>query len=122
MRALLLITGLAGLALLTACAPSSDDVANRQAVQHTSDQQTCSGYGFTPGTDAFANCMMSTSQNRTAQEQIQRQQNTTIDANQHLLSASRNGNTQYPVCTAGSLRSRWDAANMAWSGQNCREK
>jgi len=31
------------------------------------DQRQCTGYGFAPGTDAFANCMMTTSQQRDAQ-------------------------------------------------------
>lgn len=35
--------------------------------QRGADRQTCSGYGFTPGTDAFAHCMMETSQQRDAQ-------------------------------------------------------
>jgi hypothetical protein len=35
--------------------------------QRAMDQQQCSGYGFTPGSDAFANCMMHTSQQRDAQ-------------------------------------------------------
>jgi hypothetical protein len=32
------------------------------------DQQSCAGFGFQPGTDAFANCMMQTSQQRAAQD------------------------------------------------------
>jgi hypothetical protein len=35
--------------------------------QRAMDQQTCSGYGFTVGTDAFANCMMRISQQRDAE-------------------------------------------------------
>jgi tRNA pseudouridine32 synthase/23S rRNA pseudouridine746 synthase/23S rRNA pseudouridine1911/1915/1917 synthase len=35
--------------------------------QRAMDQRQCTGYGFTPGTDAFANCMMNTSQQRDAQ-------------------------------------------------------
>ncbi len=36
--------------------------------QRAADQQGCIGYGFTPGTDAFAHCMMTTAQQRSAQE------------------------------------------------------
>jgi Flp pilus assembly protein TadD len=36
--------------------------------QRAMDQQKCAGYGFTPDTVAFANCMMSTSQQRDAQQ------------------------------------------------------
>jgi hypothetical protein len=35
--------------------------------QRAMDQRQCTGYGFTPATDAFANCMMNTSQQRDAQ-------------------------------------------------------
>lgn len=35
--------------------------------QRAMDQQQCSGYGFAPGSDAFANCLMRTSQQRDAQ-------------------------------------------------------
>ena len=35
--------------------------------QRAMDQRQCAGYGFTPGTDAFANCMISTSQQRDSQ-------------------------------------------------------
>jgi hypothetical protein len=35
--------------------------------QRAMDQQQCSGYGFSPGSDAFANCMMKTTQQRDAQ-------------------------------------------------------
>ena len=39
------------------------------------DMQACSGYGFKPGTPEYANCMMQTAQNRSAQEAAsQRQQ------------------------------------------------
>jgi hypothetical protein len=36
--------------------------------QRAMDQQKCAGYGFQPETVAFANCMMSTSQQRDAQQ------------------------------------------------------
>jgi len=35
--------------------------------QRAVDPRQCSGYGFAPGTDAFANCMMNASQQRDAQ-------------------------------------------------------
>lgn len=36
--------------------------------QRAMDQQKCLGYGFQPGTDAFAHCMMATTQQREAQQ------------------------------------------------------
>ena len=47
--------------LLAACGPSP-------AEQHAMDEQKCSGFGFPPGTDAFANCMMKTTQQREADQ------------------------------------------------------
>ena len=38
------------------------------------DQQQCGEYGFTAGTDAFAQCMMGISQQRAAQEAADRRQ------------------------------------------------
>ena len=49
---------LAGLA--SGCGPSAQE-------QRAMDQQQCAGYGFQPGTDAFANCLMSAAQHRDAQ-------------------------------------------------------
>jgi len=46
----LLIAAAIGAAALTACA-SPEEI-------HAMDQRTCSGYGFQPGTDNYANCMM----------------------------------------------------------------
>ncbi|SUX30652.1 hypothetical protein [Chromobacterium vaccinii] len=46
----LLIAAAIGAAALTACA-SPEEI-------RAMDQRTCSGYGFHPGTDTYANCMM----------------------------------------------------------------
>jgi metal-dependent amidase/aminoacylase/carboxypeptidase family protein len=51
----------AGLLLLAACGPTAEE-------QRAMDQQTCAGYGFAPGSEAMANCMMKTSQQRQAQQ------------------------------------------------------
>lgn len=53
-RSLCLAAGCA--AFLGACASSEE--------LHARDQQTCQGYGFTAGTDAFAKCMMTADQKR----------------------------------------------------------
>ena len=45
-----LVAGLGSAALLAGCASPAEVAA--------ADRQTCAGYGFAPGTDAFANCMM----------------------------------------------------------------
>ena len=38
------------------------------AAQHANDQNACYGYGFQPGTDGFARCMMGTAAQRQAQQ------------------------------------------------------
>jgi hypothetical protein len=51
--------------LSTGCGPSP-------AEQHALDQQKCAGFGFAPGSDAFAHCMMTVSQQREAQDAADR--------------------------------------------------
>jgi hypothetical protein len=53
------------LPLLASCGLPPEQQA---AADHLADQQRCSGFGFTSGTDGFANCMMTTDQNGKAQE------------------------------------------------------
>ncbi|HTZ66990.1 MAG TPA: hypothetical protein VMB83_05905 [Roseiarcus sp.] len=63
----LTILGLVALAGLLAGCNSQD--------QQKLDMQACSGYGFKPGTNEYATCMMQTAQNRAAQQAAnQRQQ------------------------------------------------
>jgi hypothetical protein len=52
---------LAPLVLMAGCGPSPEE-------QRAMDQQSCAGYGFPPGSDAFATCMMKTAQQRAAQQ------------------------------------------------------
>jgi hypothetical protein len=59
-------------ALLASCAPSPEEQAAAAAAQHSADQNKCYGYGFQPGTDAFARCMMSTATQRDAQQAADR--------------------------------------------------
>jgi hypothetical protein len=46
--------------LLTGCGPNP-------AEQRAMDQQKCGSYGFNPGTEAFADCMMTVTQQREAE-------------------------------------------------------
>jgi hypothetical protein len=52
-------------ALLVSCGPSNEESA---AASRASHQQKCGGFGFAPGTNGFANCMMSSDQNDQAQQ------------------------------------------------------
>lgn len=49
------------LALVAGCGPTAEE-------QHLMDQQKCSGFGYTAGSEAFANCMMTVAQQRQAEE------------------------------------------------------
>lgn len=67
---------LAGACALTALAGCIDPEQ-----QLALDRQQCAGFGFTPGTDAFAGCMMRITQQRQAEAaaaERQRQQNQAI--------------------------------------------
>jgi cell division septum initiation protein DivIVA len=54
--------------LLAACGPTPEQLAAAAAAQHASDQNRCFSYGFQPGTDGFAHCMMNTAAQREAQQ------------------------------------------------------
>jgi hypothetical protein len=53
-----------GALLMTACV-TPDEMRNRQAA---SDRMECKGYGFTPGTELYAQCRMNLTQNREARQ------------------------------------------------------
>jgi hypothetical protein len=61
-----------GFVLLAAC------VSPEQ--QRAADQQQCVGFGFAPGTDAFANCMLRISQQRQSEIAAQQRQQQQLDA------------------------------------------
>ena len=55
-------------ALLAACGPTPEQQAASAAAQHADDQNRCFSYGFHPGTDDFAHCMMNTAAQREAKQ------------------------------------------------------
>jgi hypothetical protein len=61
------IAALGGLLLLNGCVPSPEEQAAAAAQQRAADQSQCSGFGFKPDTDAFAQCMMTLSTKRDEQ-------------------------------------------------------
>ncbi|HTW27443.1 MAG TPA: hypothetical protein VME92_09980 [Acetobacteraceae bacterium] len=69
MRAIARLVGLAvvavGMTGLAGCGPTAEE-------QRAMDQQRCYGYGFQPGSEAFANCLMKTEQHREAQQAADR--------------------------------------------------
>ena len=86
--------------------------------QHALDQQTCAGYGFIPGTDAFAHCMMNTADKRDAIALAKQQQ----QANYRLPSLQRSGDTRFPVCSAASPNTNLDITTNTWYGSDCRSR
>lgn len=52
-------------------------------MDHATDQRACNGFGFRPGTDAYANCMMQQAVLR--EEEVQRQ----MDRSQFERATSR---------------------------------
>lgn len=86
--------------------------------QHAADQAKCAGYGYQPGTDQFANCMMKVDTRREDKAAAQAQS----DADMKAQSIRRNGDTRFPVCSASNMDANLDTVNNAWYGPNCREK
>jgi hypothetical protein len=66
------IACLGTLAVLAACGPTPEQLAAMQAAQHAADQNRCFSYGFQPGTDGMAQCMMNTAAQREAQQAADR--------------------------------------------------
>lgn len=61
------------LAMLSGCGPSAGEL-------RAMDTQRCAGFGFAPGTDGFASCMMSSTQQREAQDAADRRTSMVIQA------------------------------------------
>lgn len=56
--------------LLTACV-SAEDQARMEAAQRSADRAECESIGFTPGTDAFAECLLKLREIRSQDRQTQ---------------------------------------------------
>lgn len=106
--------------LLAGCAAGLTPEQRRAA-----DQQTCAGYGFQPGSESFANCMMQTAQRRqdAAQRAQQAQRNQQMQSDYiRMMSIQRNGDKRFPVCNAATPGARLDVPNGAWYAPGCRER
>lgn len=111
MRTHFLFPMLVSLVLAAACGAARAD-------PHDDDQKRCAGYGFKPGSDEFAKCMMKLDGER--REKADKAGDD--DARMKALSIKRNGDTRYKVCSAAMLDANLDTLNNAWYGPNCREK
>ena len=95
------------------------------------DQSQCYAFGFEPGTDAFAECMMGLHQQRAvaqANSNLYRQAQLTDqnrrEARQDLYrmaSLQRSGDTRFPVCGPSS-EGGMDRRTMTWFGPDCRAR
>lgn len=107
-----------GMLLLAGCADLARmDAAQKQA-QMDAFRQKCTDYGYTPGTDRFADCMMQ--QDNQAAYERQRKQD--LDARKRALSLQRSGDTRFPVCGAASPGASLDAMGGFWYGDDCRAR
>jgi hypothetical protein len=84
--------------LLCACGPTPEQQAAAAAAQRAEDQNKCNGYGFQPGTDAFAHCMMTTATQREAQQAADRRmaavQQATTDRQNAAVKAAKDAADQ----------------------------
>jgi hypothetical protein len=94
--------GIAALALAACVSPEE-----RAAM----DRQRCAGFGFAPGTDGFANCMMQATQQREAEQA----------ARQRQAEQNRVISQQMEADRAAAARARGDAAAEADRSRFMRE-
>ncbi len=96
------------------------------------DRGQCDGYGFQPGTDAFAQCMMDVAQHREQMQQdrrlalqsqlaLQNQERMFQQERDKSLSLERSGDKRFPVCGA-SINGGFDPRAGSWYGPNCRAR
>ena len=98
--------------LLSACVAAPTAAEKRAA-----NQQKCSDYGYAPGSDRFADCMMQ--QDIRAERKEERKQ----DMREHdrALSLERSGDERFPVCGAATPNSHLDSSGF-WFGPDCRAR
>ncbi|MGU3555132.1 hypothetical protein [Methylobacterium radiotolerans] len=125
------LPAIAKLGLAAACALGLAACVTPQE-RHALDQNQCYTFGFEPGTDGFAECMMGLHQQRAVaqsnsnlywQAQLA-EQNRRREAQQDLykvMSLQRTGDPRFPVCGASS-DGGMDRRTMTWYGPNCRAR
>ncbi len=80
------------LVMLAGCGPTPEEQAAAAAAQHAQDEARCSGFGFSPNTDAYAQCMMTLSTKRDDQA--------AADARAAKARAQAKKNADYQACLA----------------------
>lgn len=94
------------------------DPAQTRADLQAGDQERCSSYGYAPGSDAFADCMMRRDEHR--ENQVQRDQARWDRIRQQAL--DRSGDERYPICSAANMEAKLDTAGNFWYAEGCRAR
>ncbi|MBA9070241.1 hypothetical protein FHR71_004005 [Methylobacterium sp. RAS18] len=119
------------LSLIGACAIALSACVTAKE-QQAMDRNQCAGFGFEPGTDGFALCMMGVVQQREVLEENRRMQRQAQLAEENrqreqqqevykILSQQRSGDKRFPVCGASSSGGM-DRRTMTWYGPGCRAR
>jgi hypothetical protein len=85
------------LLVVTGCGPTPAEQAAMDAAQRAQDQNRCAGFGFAPGSDGFAHCMMGVSSQRDAEAAADRR-----------AAAARNAADQRAQADAKAAKDRAD--------------
>lgn len=102
----------------TAITGGCADPGQVRAEQRADDQQRCSDYGYAPGTDAFADCMMHRTDRREARQD--REQSRKERIRQQAL--DRSGDERFPICSAANMDAELDTAGNFWYAEGCRAR
>lgn len=76
----------------------------------------CASFGFTEGTDSFANCVMQLS---LRQKRQRPPDHDTLVRQYRERSMARRGDDRYPVCNAAVMENELDTSINKWVGPNC---
>lgn len=91
--------------------------ADAQANQNDAKNKArCADFGFKPGTDAFADCVMRFSLKQEHRAPPDRE---TLLRDYRDRSTARRGDSRYPVCSAGMMDNELDITLGKWVGPNC---
>ncbi|RUW57843.1 hypothetical protein [Mesorhizobium sp. M7A.F.Ca.US.008.03.1.1] len=109
MRTVSLIPFLAVVGFLVGCTTDQGNAGQNNKSQ-------CAGFGFSEGTDAFANCMLQLSLKQQSQQPPDHE---TLVRQYRDLSMARRGDDRYPVCSASDMDAELDTSANKWVGPNC---
>lgn len=99
---------------LSACVSDSD----QQAMNYATDRQRCTDFGFEPGTEAFANCMMAADDRR---QMAQMEADRRRDEQDRLQAISQmlTNNGRLPPCKLSDPDVHLNIETGKWEGRYC---